>query len=219
MMNQLEKLDMDAYPFLFSPIKVGGVQMKNRLVALPVHTGFAYPDGGVSSWLIDFCARMAGSGVAMVVVANAAVSSDGVVSRFNLRVDKDDFIPGLASLATTIKKNGALACLQLNHAGRFAKTVRPLLPSPVTSENLSFNVESLKDFMEFFPLEKRFGLTRYLLGQLSKWRQAMTSEDRNRVIEAFGMAAARACEAGFDMVELHGANGVSFMSISEFVYQ
>ncbi|WP_300458918.1 universal stress protein [Desulfobacula sp.] len=206
-MNQSEKQDITGYPFLFSPLKMGGFQMKNRLVALPVHTGFAYPDGGVSVWMNEFYARLAGSGVAMVVVANAAVSSDGVVSKFNLRVDKDTFIPALAKLAATIKKRGALACLQLNHAGRFAKTARPLLPSPVTSENLSFNVESLKDFMEFFPLEKRFSLTRYLLGQLNKWRQAMTSDDRNRVIEAFGMSAARACEAGFDMVELHGASG------------
>lgn len=206
-MNQFKKKDTNAYPFLFSPLEVGGYQMKNRLIALPVHTGFAYPNGGVSSWMIDFYARLADSGVAMVVVANTAVSDDGVVSKFNLRIDKDKFIPGLAKLATAIKNKGAIACLQLNHAGRFAKTRRPLLPSAVTSENLSFNVESLKDFMEFFPFEKRFSLTRYLLGQFNKWRQAMTSGDRTRVIEDFGLSAARAYEAGFDMVELHGANG------------
>ncbi|WP_041279415.1 oxidoreductase [Desulfobacula toluolica] len=206
-MDQIRKQDMTAYPFLFSPLQVGGHQMKNRLIALPVHTGFAYPDGTVSSWLIDFYTRLADSGVAMVVVANTAVSADGVVSKFNLRIDKDKFIPGLSKLAKAIQNKGAIACLQLNHAGRFAKTSRPLLPSAVTSENLSFNVESLKDFMEFFPFEKRFSLTRYLLGQFNKWRQAMTCDDRARVIEDFGLSAARACEAGFDMVELHGANG------------
>ena len=94
--------------------------MKNRLVALPVHTGFAHPDGSVSSWMIDCYARLAGSGASMVVVANTAVSRDGVVSRFNLRADKDEFTPGLASLATAIKQNGVIDCLQLNHAGRFA---------------------------------------------------------------------------------------------------
>jgi 2,4-dienoyl-CoA reductase (NADPH2) len=44
------------------------------------------------------------SGVAMVVVANAAVSSDGATSTYNLRVDKDEYIPGLTRLARVIKQ-------------------------------------------------------------------------------------------------------------------
>lgn len=206
-MNQDKKQDRVCYPFLFSPLTVGKLQMKNRLVALPVHTGFAHPDGSVSSWMIDCYARLAGSGASMVVVANTAVSRDGVVSRFNLRADKDEFTPGLASLATAIKQNGVIACLQLNHAGRFAKTERPLLPSPMSSANLSFNVESLKGFMEFFPFEKRFNLTRDFLSQFKAWKRAMSNRERDRVIEDFSNAALRACQAGFDMVELHGANG------------
>lgn len=181
--------------------------MENRLVALPVHTGFAHTDGCASSLLINAYTRLADSGVGMVIVANAAVSPDGVVSSFNLRADQDRFIPGLATLAKTIKQRGAIACLQLNHAGRFAKTRQPLLPSPITSSNLSFNVESLREFMEFFPFEKRFTLTRYFINQVKTWRKSMTPEDRNRVINDFADAAFRAYQAGFDMVELHGANG------------
>ncbi len=181
--------------------------MKNRLVALPVHTGFALADGHVSSWMVDFYSQLADSGVAMVIVANTAVSWDGIVTLFNLRADQEQFIPGLARLAEAIKQTGALACLQLNHAGRFARTPQPLLPSPITHSNLSFNIESLKQFMEFFPFEKRFNLTRYLINQVKSWRRPMTREDRDRVIEDFSAAALRACEAGFDMVELHGANG------------
>lgn len=206
-MDQDKKQDRIRYPFLFSPVTVGMLQMKNRLVALPVHTGFAHPDGGVSSWMTDCYARLAGSGASMVVVANAAVSRDGVVSRFNLRADRDEFIPGLAGLATAIKQNGAFACLQLNHAGRFAKTERPLLPSPMNSANLAFNVKSLKGFMEFFPFENRFSLTQDFLRQAKAWRRAMSNRERDRVIDDFANAAFRACQAGFDMVELHGANG------------
>lgn len=192
---------------LFSPGRVGPYQLKNRLVALPVHTGFAFPDGRVSPWMIDFYSRLAASGAGLVVVANAAVSRDGVVSRFNLRADRDDHITGLTRLARAIRANGALACLQLNHAGRFAKTGQPLLPSPVTSANLAFNVESLKAFMEFFPFSKRFRLTRKLLGQMKTWRRAMTRQERERIVSDFCAAARRARQAGFDMVELHGANG------------
>ncbi|MCP4748073.1 MAG: hypothetical protein GY874_18335 [Desulfobacteraceae bacterium] len=206
-MNQDKKQDKIRYPFLFSPFNVGMFELKNRLVALPVHTGFAHPDGSVSSWMIDYYARLAGSGAAMVVVANAAVSRDGVVSRFNLRTDKDEYIPGLAGLAAAIKQNGAISCLQLNHAGRFAKTERPLLPSPMNGANLAFNVESLKGFMEFFPFENRFNLTRNFLRQVKSWTRPMTNQERDRVIDDFANAAVRACRAGFDMVELHGANG------------
>lgn len=195
------------YPLLFSPLQMGALRLKNRVIALPVHTGSAFPDGRVSQWMLDHYAGLAESGPAMVVVANAAVSSDGKVSTYNLRADKDMFVPGLAKLAEVIKSNGSIACLQLNHAGRFAKTEQPLLPSPLSSENLSFNVDSLKRFMEFFPFEERFKLTKDFFMQLSSWRRAMLPEERERVINDFAEAASRACQAGFDMVELHGANG------------
>lgn len=192
---------------LFSPLRLGPCLLHNRLVALPVHTGFAHPDGYVSAWMIDSYARLARDGPGLVVVANAAVSEDGRVSWFNLRADRDRFVPGLTRLARAIKEAGALACLQLNHAGRFAKTARPLLPSPIASANLSFHLDSLKNFMEFFSFEERFRLTRYLFSQVKTWRYAMTASDRERVIADFAGAALRACQAGFDMVELHGANG------------
>ncbi|WP_207687121.1 universal stress protein [Desulfonema limicola] len=195
------------YPFIFSPFKIGQYQLKNRLVALPVHTGYAHPDGRVSSFMIEFYSRLADSGVSMVVVANAATASDGVVSRFNLRADKEEFIPGLTRLAKAIKSKGAAACIQLNHAGRFAKTDQPLLPAPVSSSNLAFNISSLKKFMEFFPFEQRFGLTRYFLSKINTWRHSMNEHEKQRVIEDFKKSAVIAFKSGFDMIELHGANG------------
>ena len=107
---------------IFSPFRLGFQQLTNRLVALPVYTGYAYSDGRVSPQLIDHYTKLAQSGVAMVVVANAAISLDGITSTYNLRVDRDEYIPGLARLAKAIRQNGVIACLQLNHAGRFAKT-------------------------------------------------------------------------------------------------
>ena len=195
------------YPLLFSPFRIGRFHLKNRIVALPVFTGYAHPDGRVSPLLIEFYARLADSGAALVVVANAAVSADGMVSAHNLRADRDEFIPGLAMLAAAIKQKGSLACLQLNHGGRFARTDQPLQPSPLDSSNLSFNISSLTEFMHFFPIEKRFRMTRYFLGRINVWRQTMSGSDQERVLRDFRNAAVRACQAGFDMVELHGANG------------
>ena len=192
---------------IFSPLRSGPLYFKNRLVALPVYTGYAYPDGSVSPLLREHYHQLSRSGVSMVVVANAAVSADGVTSAHTLRADGDVYLAGLEKLAKTIKRQGALACLQLNHAGRFAKTDQPLLPSVADGTHLAFNVASLKDFMNFFPLEKRFELTRFFLKQAHAWRRAMTAADIERIIDKFAEAAWRAYHSGFDIIELHGANG------------
>lgn len=195
------------FPMLFSPFAVGRCRLKNRIVALPVHTGFAYPDGRISPLMRSFYRRIAESGAAMVVVANAAVSKDGLVSGYNLRADDDAFTPGLSRLAETIHRAGAIACLQLNHGGMFATAHRPLLPSPMDGSNLAFNLTSLKDFMHQFPFEKRFGLTRKFLQRFGTWRRSMDDAAIHRVTRDFAESAVRARAAGFDMVELHGANG------------
>lgn len=186
---------------------LGPHRLRNRLVALPVFTGYAHPGGWVSSLLVNHYKELACTGVGAVVVANAAVAADGVASTHNLRADDDDFLPGLRKIADAIKGQGAVACLQLNHCGRFAKTEQPLLPASLDTNHMAFNIASLKHFMEFFPFEKRFALTRYFLQKIGTWRRGMDSGDLERVRTAFGDAAERACRAGFDMIELHGANG------------
>ena len=199
--------DSPRHQAVFAPLQVGPLTLANRLMALPVYTGYAYPDGMVSPMLVKHYARLGQSGVSVVVAANAAVAADGIGSTYNLRADHDRFIPGLARLAAAIKAGGAIACLQLNHTGRYAKTTHPLMPSRLDSDNLAFNINALKDFMNFFPFDKRFGLTRYFLKLFNSWKQPMTGTEHQRIIQAFAHAARRAHQAGFDMIELHGANG------------
>ena len=196
-----------ATPNIHTPLQMGPCRLKNRLVALPVFTGYANPDGSVSPLLLKHYTRLAASGVSMVVVANVAVSPDGVTSQYNLRIDEDGYIPGLKDLAAAIRYQGALACIQLNHAGRFAKTDQPLLASPADASNLAYHVSSLKGFMHSFPFEKRFGLTRFFLKQIAAWHREITREEMDAVVDNFSKAAERAHQAGFDMIELHGANG------------
>ena len=192
---------------LFTSFRLGPYLLKNRLVALPVFSGYAQPDGRAGGLLIGHYAALADSGAAVVVVANAAVAADGRVAANNLRADADEFLPGLERLAAAIKSRGALAVLQLNHGGRFAKTPHPLAPSALDAAHIPFQVVSLKEFMEFFPLEHRFGLTRDFVQRLSAWTRSMSAEEQTAAVTAFGDAAARACTAGFDAVELHGATG------------
>jgi 2,4-dienoyl-CoA reductase-like NADH-dependent reductase (Old Yellow Enzyme family) len=196
-----------AQDLLFEPVVIGGCRSRNRIAALPVFTGYARPDGGVTPLLREHYWRLASSGAGLVVVANVAVAADGRTSPRTLRIDHDRFIPELAGLAATIQHRGALACIQLNHAGRFARTEQPLLPAPFDAAHLDHDVAALKAFMHTFPFAERFGLTARFMQMHSKWRRGMTPEDRGRVVSDFGQAARRAVAAGFDMLELHGATG------------
>jgi len=120
------------HPSLFSKITVGGKDLKNRLTMAPLYLGYAGEGGTVSELLLEHYRLMAKSGVAMVVVENATMDyHTGSGSNRTLRADTDENLKGLANLAETIKAQGTLACLQINHAGRFAMADPPLAPSAV----------------------------------------------------------------------------------------
>ncbi len=121
------------YNSLFSEINIQGLILKNRLTMAPLYLGYAGEGGTVSEMLLEHYRIMAQSGVAMVVVENSTVDHPlGSGSNRTLRADIDDNLDGLKKLATTIKKEGALSCLQINHAGRFAHLAQePVAPSAV----------------------------------------------------------------------------------------
>lgn len=118
---------------LFSKIAVGGIELKNRLTMAPLYLGYAGEGGRVGGLFLEHYRLMAKSGVAMVVVENATVDyPTGSGSNRTLRVDTDENREGLIRLANTIKEQGAVACQQINHAGRFAAIAEPALaPSAV----------------------------------------------------------------------------------------
>lgn len=121
------------YDHLFAEIEIRGLTLKNRITMAPLYLGYASEGGLVSDMLLAHYRLMAQSGAAMVVVENATVDyPHGSGSDRTLRADSDDAQDGLEQLAATIKKEGALACLQINHAGRFAFAApEPVAPSVV----------------------------------------------------------------------------------------
>ena len=122
---------MDQNIALFSPLKLEGIELKNRITMAPLFLGYAHADGTVSPLLLDHYRAMAMSGAAMIVVENAAVHPSGLGSPFVLRIDEDRYLSGLSTLAKAIQKEGSLAVLQINHAGRYAFTPERIAPSPV----------------------------------------------------------------------------------------
>ncbi len=120
------------YPHLFSPIRLGGCELENRIVMAPLYLGYAGKGGTVTPLLLEHYRLMAQSGAAMIIVENAVVDfPTGRGSQRTIRIDTDDSLEGLTELAQTIKREGALACIQINHAGRFAGVGEPVAPSAV----------------------------------------------------------------------------------------
>jgi 2,4-dienoyl-CoA reductase-like NADH-dependent reductase (Old Yellow Enzyme family) len=121
---------MNQKNLLHSPFTLKNLTLKNRITMAPLFLGYANPDGTVNSLILDHYQEMAASGASLIVVENAAVGPKGMGSPFTLRVDKERFLLGLSGLAKTIHRQGALAFLQINHAGRYAYGTDRIAPSP-----------------------------------------------------------------------------------------
>ncbi len=116
---------------LFSPLRVGGLELGNRLVYLPFYLAYPDVDNQVNDLVLDHYEEMAASGVGLVVVENASVEPCGLGLPRTLLVSDDRFLPGLARLAERIKGRGARAVLQIHHAGRYAHRPDRIAPSAV----------------------------------------------------------------------------------------
>jgi 2,4-dienoyl-CoA reductase-like NADH-dependent reductase (Old Yellow Enzyme family)/thioredoxin reductase len=172
---------MNQLDALFSPITIKNMQAPNRAVLPPMGTGLCNRDGLVSEAQLAFMRRQASSGAGLLISEITAVHPGGVVFPAQTGAWDDRFIPGLQRLAHTMQALGGKAVMQLHHAGResyyLLKKGLAIGPSAIPS---------------------------LVYGQAAK---EMTLELIDEVITAFGTAAARARNAGFDAVEIHGAHG------------
>jgi 2,4-dienoyl-CoA reductase-like NADH-dependent reductase (Old Yellow Enzyme family)/thioredoxin reductase len=133
--------------------------------------------------MLAYHKERAKGGVALLISEDAYIDTKTSQSTAcQLGAYDDRCIPGLAILAETIKEGGARACLQLMHSGR-----QRFLGSPMAAPS-SIPWEELLEWGGGIPKE-------------------LTIEEIEVIVEAFGEAAGRAKQAGFDMVEVHGAHG------------
>ncbi len=181
---------------LFSPLELRSIKLKNRIVMSPM-CQYSAQNGAVTDWhLLHYPTRALG-GVGMVMVEATAVEARGRISAEDLGIWSDDHIAGLQKLTTQIKANGAVAAIQLAHAGRKAGSSRPW-----QSEHPAFSWQAVAPsaitFSEQYPEPKALEL-----GELEQ------------IKTAFVNATTRALKAGFDVIELHMAHGYllhSFLS-------
>lgn len=162
-----------------------GVELKNRVVLAPMTNFSSNEDGTVSEPEIKYYIRRS-QGVGMVITACVYVSASGKGFPGEFGADRDELIPSLRQLADAIKDAGAKAVLQIFHGGR--QCPPELLPDGQTVSASSV------------PAELPGG------GQ-GPVPRTLTEEEIEVIIADFGAATRRAIEAGFDGVEIHGANG------------
>ncbi|TDL34663.1 NADPH dehydrogenase NamA [Jeotgalibacillus sp. S-D1] len=164
---------------LFSPYTIKDVTLKNRIVMAPMCMYSSHnKDGHVENWHKTHYTSRAVGQVGLIMLEATAVTPQGRISNEDLGIWNDEHIHGLRELVTLIKEQGAKTAIQLAHAGRKSMTDGDIIaPSAIP-----FN-EKMKT-----PLE-------------------MSLKDINETVLAFKQGARRADEAGFDIIELHGAHG------------
>lgn len=188
-------------PHLFDPLTLRGVTLRNRIGMSPM-CQYSAENGMATDWHLVHLGSRAAGGAGMVMAEATAVEARGRISPEDLGIWSDDHIKPLQRATQFIKAQGAVAAIQLAHAGRKAGTKRPWAPREggiyPADGGWSMIAPSAVAFADSYHTP-----------------QAMTQDDIQTVIQAFQDAARRSLEAGFECVEVHSAHGYllhSFLS-------
>lgn len=174
---------------LLSPISIGGMEVRNRLVMPPMGVLANDAGGFVSDRGIAYYEARARGGTGLVIVEYTCVDYPrGQAADLQLAIADDKYIPGLRRLAEAIRRHGARAAIQIHHAGRAADSrvtgMQPIAPSPIPMPVSTFGKPQQGDLPH-----------------------ALSKGEIAEVVALFAQAARRAKEAGFDGVEFHAASG------------
>lgn len=173
------------YKTLFEKMTLkNGVELKNKFALGPMTHISSHDNGTISDAEIEYM-RLRSKDVGLSISAASNVTDLGKAFPGQPSVVRDSDIEGLTRLADAMKENGAKAILQIHHGG--AQAIPRLTPN---SDSAGPSPITMQSFDETEPHEVR----------------EITEEEIIETIKAFGEATRRAAEAGFDGVEIHGAN-------------
>lgn len=164
---------------LFQPGKIGSLELRNRLVMTGMGNNLV-ENSTVNERLIAYYEERARGGVAMIVVGACQINQG--LAKWNdltLGIGEERFLPGLRRLAEVIRVHGAIAAIQLIHAGGFAA---PGGATPISASS-------------------------FTSGHSKQTTRALAVDEIKDVEQEFAIAAARARDAGFQAVELNCCSG------------
>ena len=177
---------------LFSPFTLRELTFKNRVFVSPM-CQYSCIDGMPNEWHMVHLGSRAVGGAAMVMTEAASVTPEGRISPEDAGIWSDAQAAAWQPIAAFIKRQGAVAAIQLAHAGRKASTFSPWRGSgAVTAEAGGWPVLGPSDtgFSPTYPQPRQ-----------------MTTNEIRETVEAFAVAAKRSLAAGFDVAEIHAAHG------------
>ena len=165
---------------LFESTVINGMSLANRFVRSATWEGLATTDGACTNRLTDMMVNLAEGGVGLIITGHSYVSREGQAGPWQLGIHEDAMLPGLTQMTDAVHRSGGKICSQLAHAGAEAAAQLSAMEAIAPSMLLAHGKAMCRE---------------------------MSKEDIDRVVHAFGDAAARAKRSGFDAVELHAAHG------------
>lgn len=177
---------------VFSPVEIGGVTAKNRIIMAPMQTNLSgYTEGEINERLIEYYTERAKGGVGTIVVGASAVDWDTCKSPVNQKnISFDRHLPGWAALNDEMQSYDVRTFVQIHHAGR--QMAPHFLDANQEPDEPDQKPISASDVPEKF---------------MGNTPRPMETAEVEEMVERFGDAALRVKRAGFDGVMLHGAHG------------
>jgi 2,4-dienoyl-CoA reductase-like NADH-dependent reductase (Old Yellow Enzyme family) len=179
---------------LFTPFTLKGITLKNRIAVSPM-CQYSADEGVINDWHQVHLAGLARGGASLVIAEATAVAPEGRITPGCAGIWTDEQAQAWSRAAAAIKAAGSVPGIQIAHAGRKASANRPWEGDDHIAEGDPRGWDTIA------PSGIAWG------GNLAKIPRAMTLADIARVKADFVSAAARACAAGFEWLELHFAHG------------
>jgi 2,4-dienoyl-CoA reductase-like NADH-dependent reductase (Old Yellow Enzyme family) len=177
---------------LFTPLKIREIELKNRIVVSPM-CQYSAKDGHPQPWHLVHLGSRAVGGASLVIAEATAVQEHGRISLGDTGIYNDAHVESWRPIAEFIRASGAVAGIQLAHAGRKASTAPPWQGGkPVAIGEGGWEIVG----PSALPFDNGYQTPR-----------ALSLAEIDDVIAAFRRAAERALAAGFELIEIHGAHG------------
>lgn len=180
---------------LFETYKLRSVEFRNRIWVSPM-CQYSSENGMPTDWHLVHLGSRAVGGAGLVIQEATAVSPEGRISPSDAGIWTDEHAEAYKKITAFIKSNGAIAGIQIAHAGRKASTAAPWNAGVKVDEKdggWETVAPSAIAFADDYPLPRE-----------------MTKDDIEKAIDDFVAAAKRALDAGFEVIEIHCAHGYLF---------
>ncbi len=174
---------------LFSPIKIGSYTLKNRIFMAPMTRCRSVQNNVPNDLMATYYGQRASAG--LIITEATQISTQGIGYLYTPGIHTSEQVQGWKKVTRAVHEKGGKIFLQLWHVGRISHSIYhggalPVAPSAIKPAGKTYTSEGMKAF---------------------ETPRALTVKETKEIIKEYAHGARNAIEAGFDGVEIHGANG------------